>query len=127
VHPAKVTEYWNVKTAAINKRVTLKRLRQVPSVWIFCGLCCSRTLKSKVVQWRQILHRLSDLILWWGEGALQFKECSHLIGDPKNGNFGVSHYDLILKEHLNIIKEYQRMHTQLQVHYTFLDIKEKFI
>ena len=67
-----------------------------------------------------------------GERGLAFRGENQRIGDPHNGNFlGIlellSHYDPILKEHLEKVKASQESQKRLQVHYLSLDIQNEFI
>ncbi|XP_004211470.2 zinc finger MYM-type protein 1-like [Hydra vulgaris] len=89
-------------------------------------------IKTEVERWRQILRRVLDVILFLGERGLAFRGDSHLIGDPKNGNFLgimelIGHYDSILHDHLEKVKASQQSHKRMQTHYLSNDIQNEFI
>ncbi|XP_047141270.1 zinc finger MYM-type protein 1-like [Hydra vulgaris] len=87
---------------------------------------------TEVERWRQILRRVLNVILFLGERGLAFRGDSHLIGDPKNGNFlGIMEliglYDSILHDHLEKVKASQQSHKRMQAHYLSNDIQNEFI
>ncbi len=89
-------------------------------------------IKNEAEKWRQILIRVLDTILFLGERGLALRGGSHLIGEQNNGNFlGVleliSHYDPILRDHLEKVKASQRLGQRLQVHYLSWEIQNEFI
>ena len=74
-------------------------------------------IKSNVQKWKEILHRILHAILFLGEPGLAFRGDSNRLDDPNNGNFlGIlellSHYDLVLKQHLDRVRESQKNQTE---------------
>ncbi|XP_012558467.1 zinc finger MYM-type protein 1-like [Hydra vulgaris] len=89
-------------------------------------------IKTEVERWRQILRRVLDVILFFGERGFAFRGDSHLIGDPKIGNFLgimelIGHYDSILLDHLEKVKASQQSHKRMQAHCLSNDIQNEFI
>ena len=69
-------------------------------------------IQNEVQAWRQILHRVIDVVLFLGERGLAFHEISDRIGDINNGNFFgilelISHYDHIWENHFQKVKNHQ--------------------
>ena len=90
------------------------------------------SIRSKAAYWKQILHRVLDVILFLGERGLAFRGDNQLIGDSRNGNFLgilelISHYNPILEEHLNKVKTSQNSKCRLQVHYLSPESQNEFI
>ena len=91
-----------------------------------------QTIRSQASHWKQILHRILDVTLFLAERGLAFRGKSDLIGAAGNDNFLgilelISHYDPVLEEHLNKVKEAQTAHRRLQVHYLSPEIQNEFI
>lgn len=94
-------------------------------------LVCEQ-IAYEISKWREILTRILDTILFLGERGLALRGESHIIGKPNNGNFLgilelISHYDPILRAHLDKVKISQELHQRLQVHYLSPDIQNEFI
>lgn len=73
-----------------------------------------------------------NTILFLGERGLALRGDSHLLGEPNNGNFLgilelISHYDAVLRDHLERVKTSQQSHNRLQVHYLSPDIQNEFV
>lgn len=86
---------------------------------------------NETKKWQEILTRILDTILFLGERGFSLRGESHLIGEPNNGNFLsilelIAYYDPILREHLDKVKDSQRSHQRLQVHYLSPDIQNEF-
>ncbi|KYN19390.1 Zinc finger MYM-type protein 1 [Trachymyrmex cornetzi] len=82
-------------------------------------LLCEQ-IKGEVKKWQEILTRILDTILFLG------------IGKRNNGNFLgilelISHYDPVLREHLEKVKTSQQLHQRPQCHYLSPDIQNEFI
>jgi len=82
-------------------------------------LCDS--IKNEAEKWRQTLRRIFDVI-FLGERELSLSGDSHLVGNPRNGNFlGIlellSYYDPLLKDHLSKVRESQTAHSHMQYVY----------
>lgn len=89
-------------------------------------------IKSEAEKWRQVLTRILDTILFLGERGLALRGDSHLLGEKNNGNFLgilelISHYDPILRDHLEKVKTSQQLGQRLQVHYLSSEIQNEFI
>ena len=74
-------------------------------------------IKSKIQQLKEILHHILHVTLFLGELGLAFRGDSNRLDDPNNGNFlGIlellSHYDLVLKQHLDRVRESQKNQTE---------------
>ncbi|XP_018309981.1 uncharacterized protein [Mycetomoellerius zeteki] len=94
-------------------------------------LLCEQ-IKGEVKKWQEILTRILDTILFLGERGLALRGESHLIGKRNNGIFLgilelISHYDPLLREHLEKVKTFQQLHQRLQCHYLSPDIQNEFI
>ena len=91
-----------------------------------------QSIQNEQLVWKQVLHRILDVTLFLGERGLAFRGNNNLIGDPRNGNFLgilelISHYDPLLAEHLSKVKESQKEHRRLQVHYLSPESQNEFI
>lgn len=96
------------------------------------GVLLSKQIENETKKWREILKRILDTILFLGERGLALRGDSNLIGAPNNGNFlGVleliAHYDPVLRNHLQTVKDSQQSHHRLQAHYLSSDIQNEFI
>jgi len=94
-------------------------------------LVCKQ-IAHEAQRWRDILTRVLDTILFLGERGLALRGESHIVGEPNNGNFLgilelISHYDPILRQHLEKVKKSQQLHQRLQVHYLSAEIQNEFI
>lgn len=95
------------------------------------SLLCKQ-IESEAKKWREILTRILNTILFLGERGLALRGDSHLLGEPNNGNFLgilelISHYDAVLRDHLERVKTSQQSHNRLQVHYLSPDIQNEFV
>ena len=89
-------------------------------------------IKSKIQLWKDILYRLLDVTLFLGERGLAFRGSSNRLDDPDNGNFlGIlellAHYDPVLKQHLDNVRESQKSKRRLQVSYLSVETQNEFI
>lgn len=94
-------------------------------------LVCKQ-IAHEAQKWRDILTHVLDTILFLGERGLALRGESHIVGEPNNGNFLgilelISHYDPILRQHLEKVKKSQQLHQHLQVHYLSAEIQNEFI
>jgi hypothetical protein len=69
-------------------------------------------IQNETQEWKDLLQRFLEVILFLEERGLTFRGGSHLIGHPRNGNFLrileiISHYDPLLAEHLKNVKQAQ--------------------
>uniref|UniRef100_H3BBS4 HAT C-terminal dimerisation domain-containing protein n=1 Tax=Latimeria chalumnae TaxID=7897 RepID=H3BBS4_LATCH len=81
---------------------------------------------------RALLERLLDATLFLASRNMAFKGSSSKIGYAYSGNFlGVleliSHYDLLLHDHLAKVKESQKKGEKMQAHYLSWESQNKFI
>ena len=125
--------FLNTKTVVATKCVTLNGVtwRNTSSMTQSRTSYSCRAF-SQAAHWKQILCRILDVTLFLGERGLVFIGKIHLIGDLRNGNFLgtfelISHYDSILEEHLNKVKESQIAHHRMQVHYLSPESQKYFI
>ena len=92
----------------------------------------SAQIEAEESKWYKILQRLIDIILFLGERGLAFRGSTYLIGSPQNGNFLglielLSHWDPILEDHVEKVKESQQKNERLQVHYLSADSQNELM
>ena len=90
------------------------------------------SIKVESEKLHNILKRIIYVTLFFGERGLAFQGSSQRIGDSNNINvLGVieflSHWDLILKEHLLKVEESQKTGVGLQVQYLSSESQNEFI
>jgi hypothetical protein len=89
-------------------------------------------MKSEVNFWRMLLQRILDVVMTLAERGLAFLGDNCHIDDVHNGNFLglielLSHYDTLLQEHVNKIREAQSSGKQVKVHYLSPQSQNEFI
>lgn len=104
---------------------------RIDSITTVDMLLCDN-IKNEADRWRQLLRRILDVVIFLGERGLSFRGDSHLVGNPRNGNFlGIlellSRYDPLLKDHMSKVRESQSAHSRMQVHYLSHDSQNEFI
>lgn len=92
----------------------------------------TKQLKNESEMLKNLLKRLLDVTLFIAELGLAFRGSSHLIDDPKNGNFLgmlelLSHYDPLLSQYLEKVKKSQQGKSRLQFLYLSNEIQNEFI
>lgn len=91
-----------------------------------------KQIRSELTKWREILKRIIHVILFLSERGLAFRGTSQKLGVLNNSNFlGIiellSHYDSILKEHIEKVIESQKSGHRFSVHYLSSDLQNEFI
>nr|XP_004206907.1 52 kDa repressor of the inhibitor of the protein kinase-like [Hydra vulgaris] len=91
-----------------------------------------QTIKNQASQWKQVLRQILDVTLFLAKRGLGFKGTSDLVGVAANGNFlGIlellSHYDFVLKDHLNKVMKSQKLKRGQQSNYLSPEIQNEFV
>jgi hypothetical protein len=86
---------------------------------------------SEMENWKKLLTRFLDVILFLAERGLALRGQSSMIGDPHNGNFLgmlelLAKYDDCLTNHLKKVKTSQDENKRMQVHYLSPEIQNEF-
>ncbi|KAK6481103.1 zinc finger MYM-type protein 1 [Huso huso] len=91
-----------------------------------------KKIQSQVEKNRALLERLLDVTLFLASRNLSFRGSSSTINDVHNGNFlGVleliSHYDPVMHDHLQKVKQSQEKGEKMQAHYLSWESQNEFI
>ncbi|XP_075060835.1 zinc finger MYM-type protein 1-like [Mixophyes fleayi] len=91
-----------------------------------------RNLEKETEKFAALLERLLDVTLYLASRNMAFRGSSQRIGDLNNGNFLgtlelVSHYDPLLREHLENVKHSQQEGKRMQAHYLSWATQNEFI
>lgn len=92
----------------------------------------AQELQNQTNIWRQLLHRILDVIITLAERSLAFLGSNKQIGDVHNGNFLgfielLSRYDPLLQQHVEKVRNAQKQGKRLQAHYLSPDSQNEFI
>lgn len=91
-----------------------------------------KEFQTQVEKNRALLERLLDVTLFLASRNLAFRGDNDELGDIHNGNFLgllelISHYDSIMREHLEKVKEYRQKGERLPSHYLSWRSQNEFI
>lgn len=89
-------------------------------------------LESETAKWRAILKRIIDVVLYLACRGQSFQGDNETIGDIHNGNFLgiielISHWDPVLNDHVEKVKNSQKQGKRLKAHYLSHHSQNEFI